>query len=187
MSFPLRRGAKLGIIGRNGSGKTTLLRIMTGILDASVGSVTWNPQARLGYFSQEHETLTPSRTVLDEVLQGKHSEQTRARHILGRLNIRLDQVHQTIDTLSLGERSKVALAKILFSEANVLLLDEPTNHIELSAREAIEDALEAYDGAVVIASHDRFLLDRIATEIYDIEKQYYFRGTYADYVADMGR
>lgn len=161
--------ARLGIIGCNGSGKTTLLRIITGYLKPTSGSFVWAPRAKVGYFSQEHETLDHTRSIIEEVLQGRQQGQSRARTILGRLNLRGDKVHQAIGTLSLGERSKVALAKILFSDANVLVLDEPTNHIEISAREAFEEALEDFTGTVIIASHDRYLLDRIALQVFDIE------------------
>lgn len=182
VDLSVNNGVKLGLIGRNGSGKSTFLKIITENLNASSGSFRWAPRAKVGYFSQEHETLDFSNIILDEVLQGRNLEQTRARIILGRLNIRRDKVYQTIDTLSLGERSKVALAKIFFSEANVLVLDEPTNHIELSAREAFEEALENYAGTVIVASHDRYLLDRVASEIYDIEKNRYFQGIYSEYI-----
>jgi ATP-binding cassette subfamily F protein 3 len=181
VNLSIEGGTRLGIIGRNGSGKSTLLKIITGNLKDFSGSFRWAPRARIGYFSQEHETLDMSLTILEEVLQGKQEEQTRARWILGRLNIRGDKVFQTIESLSLGERSKVALAKILFSDVNVLVLDEPTNHIELSAREAFEEALQDFGGIVLIASHDRFLLDRISSEIYDIEENRHFAGGYSEY------
>lgn len=182
ITLSVGNGIKLGIIGRNGSGKSTLLKIIVGEMTASSGSYRWSPQVSIGYYSQEHETLNAQNSILDEVLQGQQQEQTRARTILGRLNIRRDKALQTIGTLSIGEKSKTALAKILFSDANVLVLDEPTNHVELSAREALEDALEDYDGTVIIASHDRYLLDRIATAIYDIESDRHFAGGYAEYV-----
>jgi len=177
-------GVKLGIIGRNGSGKSTLLKVLVGELAASEGSFIWSPQVSIGYYSQEHETLDPNKSILDEVLQGRQQEQTRARTILGRLNIRRNKVLQTIGTLSIGEKSKAALAKILFSDVNVLVMDEPTNHVELSARESLEDALDEYDGTVIIASHDRYLLDRIATAIYDMETGRYFPGGYVEYVGE---
>ncbi|HOZ08080.1 MAG TPA: ABC-F family ATP-binding cassette domain-containing protein, partial [candidate division Zixibacteria bacterium] len=139
LSFSLRGGAHLGLIGPNGSGKSTLLKILAGRLEPTSGAFHWTPRARLGYYSQEHDILDPAARILDEVLQGRLAEQTRARTILAGLGLRGDRVLQTIATLSLGERSKAALAKVLFSDANVLLLDEPTNHLELAAREALED------------------------------------------------
>jgi ATPase subunit of ABC transporter with duplicated ATPase domains len=183
VTFAVRNGVKIGIIGRNGSGKSTLLKIITANLSGHDGSYVWSPQVKIGYYSQEHETLDMTRTILEEVLQGNYQDQTRARTILGRLNIRRDKVQQAVGTLSLGERSKTALAKILFSDANVLVLDEPTNHVELSAREAFEEALEEYVGVVLIASHDRYLLDRIADEIFDVENNRYFSGTYGQYLS----
>ena len=114
----------------------------------------------------------------EEVLQGRYAEQAMARIILGRLNIRRDMVHQKIGTLSVGERSKVALAKILFSDFNILIFDEPTNHVELSAREAFEEALENYNGTVLLVSHDRYLLDRITGEIFDGRCAFHWRWRY---------
>jgi len=175
-------GAKIGIIGCNGSGKTTLLRILAGEMEPSSGSYRWTPQARIGYYSQEHETLDQNRSILDEVLQGRLQEQTMARTILGRMGLRRDKVHQVIESLSMGERSKTALAKILFSDANVLVFDEPTNHLELGAREAFEEALEAFSGTVLLASHDRFLLERITTGILDIDRGIQYDGGYSEYM-----
>jgi ATP-binding cassette subfamily F protein 3 len=180
-------GAKIGIIGRNGSGKSTLLNIIVGAIADYDGSVQWTPQAMVGYFSQEHENLDQRQTVLYELIQEQKEEQTRARAILARLNILHKKVFQSISSLSLGERSKVALAKILFSRPNVLVLDEPTNHLELSAREALEGALDDYEGTVIIASHDRYLLDRVTSEIFDIENNRHYPGTYSEYIARFHR
>lgn len=186
LNLALHNGVKLGVIGGNGSGKTTLLDILTGHTTDYSGAVHWAPKARMGYYSQEHEHLNSSHTILDEVLQGRLQEQTLARTILGRLNVKRDKVYQTIDTLSLGERSKVALAKILFSEANVLIFDEPTNHLELSSIEAFEEALLEYAGTVILVSHDRYLLDKIATEILDMETGQHYEGGFTAYLERSG-
>jgi len=183
LNLTVANGARLGIIGGNGSGKTTLLRILAGAIDASSGEFHWAPQAKLGYYSQEHETLDPSRTILDEVLDGRVGEQALARTILGRLHIRRDKVFQSIGSLSLGERSKTALAKILFSDANVFVFDEPTNHMELQAREAFEDALDRFTGTLLLVSHDRYLLQRVVTEILDLDTGEHFPGGYDEYIA----
>ncbi|MFC1851356.1 ATP-binding cassette domain-containing protein, partial [candidate division CSSED10-310 bacterium] len=108
-------------------------------------------------------TLDFSKTIIDEVLQGDFNEQTQARTILGSLNITKDKVSQNIGSLSIGERSKVALAKIVLSDVNVLILDEPTNHLEITAREAIEDAFERFMGTIIFVSHDRYFLEKLAT------------------------
>jgi ATP-binding cassette subfamily F protein 3 len=181
VSFVLEKGARLGIIGRNGSGKSTLLNIITGKDDTYGGSFHWTPSAKPSYYAQEHENLDPSHTILKEVIQGRNSEQTYARTILGCLNIRGDMVYRQIGSLSLGERSKTALAKIIFADSNILILDEPTNHFELSAREAFEEALKKYAGTILLVTHDRFLLDEIATEMYDMDRCRWYRGTFADY------
>ncbi len=104
-----------------------------------------------------------------------------ARTILGGLNIRRDRVFQKVSSLSIGERSKTALAKVLFSDANVLLLDEPTNHLELESLEALEEALRDHDGTVGLVTHDRYLLDQIATSILDMDTGRFYPGKYSDY------
>ncbi len=182
LSFSLRNRSRLGLIGPNGSGKSTLLKILAGVLAPTGGTYRWAPEIRIGYFSQEHETLDPRATILDEVLQGRLAEQTQARIILGGLGLRRDKVLQLIATLSLGERSKTALARVLFSRANVLLLDEPTNHLELSAREALEEALADYEGTLLLASHDRYLLERITTGILDLETGRFYDGGYSEFI-----
>lgn len=187
LNMNVKNGVKMGIIGPNGCGKTTLLRILNGLEKASSGSYRWAPRVKIGYYSQEHENLDSSKTILEEVLQGRYAEQTMARIILGRLNIRRDMVHQKIGKLSVGERSKVALAKILFSDFNILIFDEPTNHVELSAREAFEEALENYNGTVLLVSHDRYLLERITTEIFDMERNRLYQGSYGEYLESSGK
>jgi ATP-binding cassette subfamily F protein 3 len=186
LNMNVKNGVKMGIIGPNGCGKTTLLRILNGLEKASSGSYRWAPRVKIGYYSQEHENLDSSKTILEEVLQGRYAEQTMARIILGRLNIRRDMVHQKIGKLSVGERSKAALAKILFSDFNILIFDEPTNHVELSARDAFEEALENYNGTVLLVSHDRYLLERITTEIFDMERNRLYQGSYGEYLESSG-
>ena len=109
-------------------------------------------------------------SILDEVIQGNYEVQSHARTILGCLNIRRDKVYQKFASLSIGERSKVALAKIIVSDSNVLILDEPTNHLEISSREALEDALENYNGTLIFVSHDRYLQEKLATDFMDLDE-----------------
>lgn len=171
ISFAVENGARLAITGRNGSGKSTLLKIICGQLNADAGQFSWTPQVTLGYYAQELENLDFSQTIIDEVLQGRQDkeQQTFARTILGTLNIVRDQVYQRIDSLSLGERCKVSLTKIILSGANVLVLDEPTNHLEISAREAIEDALLNFTGTIIFVSHDRYLREKLTTHEIDMD------------------
>lgn len=180
-SFSVSTGARLGVIGRNGSGKSTLLKILTGRLDPSEGGFTWAPGTDTGYYAQEHENLDPEQTILETVLQGRAGEETEARIILGCLNLRGDMVFRRIGRLSPGERSKTALARIIFSEPDVLLLDEPTNHFELTAREAFEEALSGFEGALVLVTHDRYMLETVATEILDLDSGVHYPGRYEEY------
>jgi len=182
LAFAVKSGSRLGVIGKNGSGKSTLLKALAGQIEPTSGSYHWSPQTKLGYFSQEHEILNRDATVLDEVLQGRDSETSSARSILGGLRLGSDFVNQKICKLSLGERSKVAIAKLLFSGANVLLLDEPTNHLEVQSREEFENALAEYRGTIIFASHDRYLLRVLATEVLDMETGVFYEGSYNEYL-----
>ncbi len=181
-SFSLSTGARLGVIGRNGSGKSTLLRILTDRLEASEGRFSWAPETDIGYYAQEHENLDPAKTILEEVLGERTGAETDARIILGCLNIRGDMVHRKVVGLSPGERSKTALARIIFSGPDVLLLDEPTNHFELTAREAFEEALSGFGGTLVLVTHDRYMLETVVTEILDLDNGIHYPGRYADYL-----
>ena len=164
LSFAVQNHSRLAINGVNGSGKTTLLKILMGEIKDFSGDYSWNPQVKIGYFSQEFEDLNNEKSIIEEVIQGNNEIQSEARTILGCLNIRKDKVLQKIGSLSIGEKSKTALAKIIVSEANVLLLDEPTNHLEISAREALESALLKFKGTIIFVSHDRYLQEKLATE-----------------------
>ena len=168
LSFQVPNGVRLAVRGKNGSGKTTLLEIITGRLKASTGSFRWAAQACIGYFSQEQVTLNPKNSILREVMGEQQENQSRARTILGCLNIRRDMVHRTIAGLSAGERSKVELARVILANANVLVLDEPTNHLEISAREAIEKALLEFSGTILFVSHDRYFSSKLATHELDL-------------------
>lgn len=169
IDIDVRVGERLAIIGRNGSGKTTLLKIITGKLREFEGEIKWSPQTKIGFYSQDFENLNFSNTVLEEVIQGDNTKQTFARTVLGCLNIPAELIDKQIKALSIGERSKVALAKLIVSESNVLVLDEPTNHLEIEAREALEDALKNFPGTVIFATHDRFLINDFADRIIDLD------------------
>jgi ATPase subunit of ABC transporter with duplicated ATPase domains len=153
LALHLRRGDRLAILGANGAGKTTLLRILAGEEAADAGQVLRGANVRLARLTQDASDLDPARSALD--LCGTDS---RARTLLGCLKLRPDRVNRPARELSAGERSKVALVRLLLSGANLLLLDEPTNHLEVEAQEALEAALQRYPGALVVVSHDRAFL-----------------------------
>jgi len=169
IDLQIENGDRVAIIGKNGSGKSTLLKALTGHLDGFEGDITWSPQAKIGYYSQDYENLNFDNTVLEEVAHGDKQKQTFARTVLGCLYISEKLILNPVKTLSIGERSKVALVKIIVSGANILVLDEPTNHLEIAAREALEDALESYTGSIIFATHDRFLVEKLADRVINMD------------------
>ncbi|MBI2912939.1 MAG: ABC-F family ATP-binding cassette domain-containing protein [Chloroflexi bacterium] len=166
----VQRGQKVVFIGPNGSGKTTLLRIAAALLQPTEGSVQWAERARLGYYDQhQDEALDSERTALEEVRSVAGGEpDVRLRSVLGQFLFRGDDVFKTIRLLSGGERSRVALAKLVIQPTNVLLLDEPTNHLDRSTRRKLIEVLEKYDGTILCAAHDPGILERVATRVYDV-------------------
>ena len=167
-SLTVLNGERLAIVGANGSGKSTLMRILAGYEAGDSGTINWAPEAVIGYHAQEFEQLDFSATVLNHVLAGDYAGQTRARTILGCLKLEKEKVDQQIALLSIGERSKTALARLLFMAPDVLLLDEPTNHLEIEAREALEAALVDFTGTIVMVSHDRYFVGRTSTRVIHI-------------------
>lgn len=170
VAFQVERGERVGIIGPNGAGKTTLLRHLAGELDACGGVVTLGHKVRLGFYDQHHEGMNPAGDVFSEIAQTR-SDMTpvQIRTFLGRFLFTGQDVFKPIPALSGGERSRVAIAKLILEGANVLLLDEPTNHLDIASREALESALETFPGSIVMVSHDRALIDRLATKLIILE------------------
>jgi len=160
LSFHVRRGEGWAIVGPNGSGKTTLLRILAGLSQPDQGELHFGSRVRPGYYAQECEHLDGALSAL-QVCAAVASE-TAARTLLGCLKLPAAHITRPLTTLSAGERAKAALALLLLSEVNLLLLDEPTNHLEIEAVEALVGALGQFPGAIVFASHDRFLIDSLA-------------------------
>ncbi|MCL4426363.1 MAG: ATP-binding cassette domain-containing protein [Firmicutes bacterium] len=166
-SLKVRRGERVALIGRNGAGKTTLLKILQGQISPTAGSFCWGHGVKLGYFSQELDQLDPQKTALEEFLAIPGMTPLAARSLLGRFLFGGDEVTRLIGGLSGGERNRLALAKLVLSGANVLLLDEPTNHLDIPSRQVLEEALLSFPGTILLVSHDRFFLDRVATRIWE--------------------
>ena len=181
----LWRGECAAIIGPNGAGKTTFLKTLIGGLDPLGGELKWGAGIKIGYFAQTQDALNPNATVLDELLRHKALPEGEARNLLGAFLFRGDDVFKQINMLSGGERGRLALAILTLEGANLLLLDEPTNHLDIPAQEVLQDVLEGFEGTVLLVSHDRYLVDRLATQIWEVRAGALtiFRGNYKEFVA----
>ncbi len=188
VDLTLERGARVAVVGPNGCGKTTLLRLLLGQETATTGSVERAGQS-IGYFSQETETLSPDLTVLDEIRSTGITDQTDARTLAGSFLFRGEDVYKPVSVLSSGEKARLALAKLVAKNPDLLVLDEPTNHLDIPSRERVEQVLTDYGGTILLVSHDRYLLRKLATEIWrfvDRRLQCYHEG-YDDYLVSIGK
>ena len=195
LSFKIPAGAIVGIIGPNGAGKSTLFKMITGKETPDTGTVSIGQTVQLSYVDQSRGNLGNDKTVFDEIADGRDILQvgkfeTPARAYLGRFNFKGADQSKIVGQLSGGERGRLHLAKTLISGGNVLLLDEPSNDLDVETLRALEDALLEFAGSVMVISHDRWFLDRIATHILAAEgdsKWVFFDGNYQEYEADKKR
>ncbi|MGZ5482858.1 MAG: ABC-F family ATP-binding cassette domain-containing protein [Pyrinomonadaceae bacterium] len=186
ISLILRRGECLGVIGPNGSGKTTFLKTILGKIPFLNGDVRWGSKVEIGYYAQQLEDLDERNEIMMELRRVAPSTATAGelRSFLAKFLFVGDDVYKHVRDLSGGEKGRLSLAKLIYSGVNVLVLDEPTNHLDIPSRESLEEALEAYEGTILTISHDRFFLDRVATQILALDGQgkvEHYNGDYTEY------
>lgn len=170
LTMNVRRGEHVAIIGANGIGKTSILKLIQGIIPHEGGNISWGGNVKISYFEQEQAILDPHKTVLEEIMDRypRLSEQ-QARSVLGAVLLTGENVFKPISVLSGGERAKLCFAIMALNRGNVLVLDEPTNHLDLSTKEVLEDALAEFGGTIILVSHDRYLLNKVASRIIEIK------------------
>ncbi len=185
INFSLLRGECLGIIGGNGTGKTTFLKTILGQIRELSGSIIWGTKTDIGYYSQQLEELDERNEIIGELRRvAPLAENGALRSFLARFLFIGDDVFKRVGDLSGGEKGRLALAKLIYSQKNVLILDEPTNHLDIPSREALEDALDEYEGTIITVSHDRYFLDQISTQIFAFEddgENEVFNGNYSEF------
>jgi ATP-binding cassette subfamily F protein 3 len=172
------------LIGPNGAGKTTFLRTVLGEIPPLRGEVKLGASLQPGYFAQAHDGLNPERTVIDELFSHTTMSEGEARNYLAQYLFRADDVYKQVRSLSGGERGRLALAILALGGANFLLLDEPTNHLDIPAQEVLQEGLERFAGTLLLVSHDRYLVDRLATQIWEVRDGVLrvFKGTYQEFL-----
>ncbi|MGX6590955.1 ABC-F family ATP-binding cassette domain-containing protein [Cetobacterium ceti] len=185
LDLTIYRGDRVGIIGKNGVGKSTILKIVNGLEKSSDGTFELGGKLKIGYYDQNHQGLHMENTILQEIIYNFPMGEEEARTIAGGFLFTNDDVDKKIKSLSGGEKARVAFMKLILSKPNFLILDEPTNHLDIYSREVLEEALEEYDGTILVVSHDRYFLESIVNNIYEVTENgaTLFKGDYEDYIA----
>ena len=188
LDFLLRHGERVGLVGPNGAGKSVMMKLMTGEYEPYEGIVKIGNSTKIGYYSQEFQTLDQwlDKTPLDLIHRNKLGSEGAAVSFLLKMAFEYDQVRQPIRVLSGGERSRLQLALLMLQQPNVLLLDEPTNHLDIASTEVLEQALEEFEGAILCISHDRYFLDNIVDKVIELDdgELTEYMGGYTDYIAE---
>jgi len=188
-AFLVQRGQRVALLGPNGSGKTSFLRTVLGQIDPLAGSVRLGASLRIGYLPQKQDWLDPEKNILEQVLDMSDLDIPAARNLLARFLFTGDDIYKPISALSGGELSRVALAILTIRGANFLLLDEPTTHLDVDSQEILQDVLQHFGGTIIFVSHDRYLVDALATHVWviDSSRMRQFKGNYTAYLAALER
>ena len=185
LSFLIKRGDRAMIVGPNGCGKSTLIKLILGHLPPVSGVIETGYNVEIGYYDQENQNLTPTNTVLDELWNAYPTKtETEIRSTLALFRFTGEAVFKEVSVLSGGERARLTLAKLMLSRMNLLVLDEPTNHLDIDSREALESALEQFEGTIITVSHDRYLIEKLATRILELHPGRIYQSDLLDYQVD---
>lgn len=164
------RGDRIGFVGKNGAGKSTLLKIIAEKIEKTSGNILYGGKLKTAYYDQEHENLDKNMTILEELRNNYPLSEEEARSIAGRFLFTEDDIFKKISQLSGGERARISFIKLILEKPNFIILDEPTNHLDIYSREILENAIDDYEGTLLIVSHDRYFLDRIVDTVYEVSK-----------------
>jgi ATP-binding cassette subfamily F protein 3 len=177
------------LIGPNGAGKSTFLRALVGEIQPLAGDLQLGANVKISYFAQARDQLDPNKTVLDELLSYRNMPPGEARNYLARYLFRGEEVFKPVGALSGGEQGRLALAILALHDTNFLLLDEPTNHLDIPAQEVLQEALQRFEGTILLVSHDRYLVDKLATQIWELRdhRLYVHPGNYQSFLAERER
>ncbi|MBU0485617.1 MAG: ABC-F family ATP-binding cassette domain-containing protein [Proteobacteria bacterium] len=187
MTFELQRGDKLAVVGVNGAGKSTLVKILAGLIKPDSGQIKLGHNVEISYFGQHQaQDLSPKLTVLETMNQIEIEQTiTKVRSLLGAFLFRGDEVDKKVQVLSGGEKSRLALAKMIATPANLLIMDEPTNHLDMMSQEILQEAMKQYDGSIIVVSHNRYFVDRLVNKVLEIKngRATMYEGNVTEYLA----